>query len=63
MRRRLVVTTTPDLSEYSVIDDVGYEWFLSDHPWAVAERTRRRTAKIERELHDAAKAGECAYPA
>lgn len=46
----------PDLSNYevrSLSGDDAYEWFLSDHPRAVAERTRRRTAALQRELDQA----------
>jgi hypothetical protein len=46
----------PDLSQYCVVDAAAYEWLLSDHPWAVAERTRRHAAWAVRELGDAAKA-------
>ncbi|MEN3308924.1 MAG: hypothetical protein V7603_5126 [Micromonosporaceae bacterium] len=49
------MTAMPDLSKYSAIEDDAYEWFLSDHPWAVAERTRRRAASATAELEDAAK--------
>ena len=31
----------PDLSGYPTTDDDAYEWLLSDHPWAAAERRRR----------------------
>jgi len=31
----------PDLSGYPATDDDVYEWLLSDHPWARAERRRR----------------------
>jgi hypothetical protein len=34
----------PDLSGYSVADRAAYEWYLSDHPWARAERVRRAEA-------------------
>lgn len=44
----------PDLSEYSAVPDDAHEWFLSDHPWAVAERRRRRTAHFETEQRTAA---------
>lgn len=44
---------SPDLSRYSSLPDDAYEWFLSDHPWAVAERHRRRTEHYERERQNA----------
>ena len=31
----------PDLAGYPTTDDDVYEWLLSDHPWAAAERRRR----------------------
>jgi hypothetical protein len=31
----------PDLSTYDTLPDDAYEWLLSDHPWARAERIRR----------------------
>lgn len=31
----------PDLTEYSVIPDDAYEWWLSDHPWARTARQQR----------------------
>lgn len=31
-------------------DDAGYEWLLSDHPWAAAERQRRRRHRLEQDL-------------
>lgn len=34
----------PDLSEYDTLPHDAHEWFLSDHPWAKAERVRRRVA-------------------
>jgi hypothetical protein len=48
----------PDLSKYAVDQlrgDDAWEWYLSDHPWAVAERTRRRAAELQRELETAQK--------
>ena len=33
--------------------DAGDEWLLSDHPWATAERQRRRSDHFERELTEA----------
>jgi hypothetical protein len=48
----------PDLSKYAVDwfrGDDAWEWYLSDHPWAVAERTRRRAAELQRELDRAQK--------
>jgi hypothetical protein len=44
-----------DLSGYDVTGDAAAEWFLSDHPWAIAERTRRRRAWADKEITDAAK--------
>ena len=35
---------TPDLSQRSTLDLRFYEWLLSDHPRAAAERRRRRDA-------------------
>jgi hypothetical protein len=43
----------PDLSGYPITTapcDPAYEWYLSDHPWAVAERARRREAELRYEL-------------
>ncbi|MEU7802559.1 hypothetical protein AB0B10_25195 [Micromonospora arborensis] len=43
----------PDLSTYPVsrlTGDAAYEWYLSDHPWATAERCRRRAAELQYEL-------------
>jgi hypothetical protein len=37
-----------DISERSVADPAFYEWLLSDHPLAVAERRRRREASFAR---------------
>lgn len=52
----------PDLSGYQIRiltpDDAAYEWYLSDHPWAVAERTRRREAEHRRQLETARKVQE-----
>lgn len=45
----------PDLSRYPLADCAAYEWYLSDHPWAVAERTRRLAARTNHELVNAAK--------
>jgi len=45
---------SPDLSRYDSVPDDAYEWFLSDHPWAVAERHRRRADYYERERQNAA---------
>jgi hypothetical protein len=50
------MTTTPDLSEYdATASPEAYEWWLSDHPWAVAERIRRHAATLQAELDQAAK--------
>jgi hypothetical protein len=49
----------PDLSNYPVTTtprDQAYEWYLSDHPWALAERHRRREAELQYELDAAQKA-------
>jgi hypothetical protein len=43
----------PDLSRYDTLPIAAYEWFLSDHPWAVAERHRRRTEYYDRERQNA----------
>ncbi|MER7015323.1 hypothetical protein ABT324_28150 [Saccharopolyspora sp. NPDC000359] len=40
----------PDLSSYDTSDPAAYEWLLSDHPWARAERVRRRAATTDAEL-------------
>lgn len=37
----------PDMTERSTADDDFAEWLLSDHPWAHAERERRRAATAE----------------
>jgi hypothetical protein len=46
----------PDLSDYDTLDDDAYEWLLSDHPWARAERIRRAEASYGHELRTAAAA-------
>jgi len=46
--------TIPDLSDYTVSRPDQMEWYLSDHPWAAAERTRRRAAICAREVERAA---------
>lgn len=46
----------PDLSRYGTLREGHYEWFLSDHPWAVAERRRRRAAYYERKRDQAVQA-------
>lgn len=43
----------PALEGMSVVDPDAYEWLLSDHPWATAERTRRRDAHHRREVAEA----------
>ncbi|WP_131786703.1 hypothetical protein [Protofrankia symbiont of Coriaria ruscifolia] len=48
------MTTIPDLSDYAVSTPEDMEWYLSDHPWAAAERARRRAAICARELERAA---------
>lgn len=45
----------PDLREYdTTASAAAYEWLLSDHPWAVAERERRRATNADRDLAEAA---------
>ncbi|MFG1913019.1 hypothetical protein [Kribbella sp. NPDC048928] len=44
----------PDLSNYDTLKADAYEWFLSDHPWAVAERERRAAEYYREELDRAA---------
>lgn len=44
----------PDLSHYDVADDDAYEWLLSDHPWAAAERRRRAQRYYAVQQRDAA---------
>lgn len=39
----------PDLSRYDTLPHDAFEWFLSDHPWAQAERERRRDAHFASE--------------
>ena len=39
----------PDLSGYPTTDDDVYEWLLSDHPWAAAERRRRAEGRYVEE--------------
>ncbi|WP_018588757.1 hypothetical protein [Salinispora arenicola] len=51
----------PDLSTYQVralSGDAAYEWYLSDHPWAAAERRRRRAAELQYEIDSARKVQE-----
>ncbi len=42
---------TPDLANYGTGMEKEYEWLLSDHPWARAERIRRATDFYAAELH------------
>ena len=42
--------TWPPLDDRSTAAADFYEWLLSDHPWAAAERQRRRTSHLKREL-------------
>ena len=42
----------------SLSGDDAYEWYLSDHPWAVVERRRRRAAEWQFELDNARKVRE-----
>ena len=44
----------PDFSGYPAADDDVYEWLLSDHPWALAERRRRAR---DRHTDDTTRAG------
>ncbi|MFE0777799.1 hypothetical protein [Streptomyces sp. NPDC058861] len=37
----------PDLSRLDEDDPLVAEWLLSDHPWAEAERTRRRQVELQ----------------
>jgi hypothetical protein len=44
----------PGLSGYPTTDDDAYEWLLSDHTWATAERRRRAEAhRIEETMRTA----------
>jgi len=43
-----------DLHHRSTLDDAFYEWLLSDHPDAKAERERRRSTHLQRERSTAA---------
>ncbi|WP_134046423.1 hypothetical protein [Amycolatopsis arida] len=43
----------PDLSTYDTLPDDAYEWLLSDHPWARAERIRRADSGWDAELRNA----------
>jgi hypothetical protein len=54
------VSGHPDLSERSVLDTAFYEWLLSDHPLAVAERRRRREASFARRAAERAHVREIA---
>jgi len=45
---------TGDLHDRDVTDNAFYEWLLSDHPAAKAERDRRRTATHQAETSRAA---------
>ncbi len=42
----------PALADLDTADDAACEWLLSDHPWAQAERSRRRGAYHARELRE-----------
>ena len=46
--------TAPDLTDFNCLPHAAHEWWLSDHPWAVAARARRREASTARELANAA---------
>jgi hypothetical protein len=43
----------PDLSTYNTQPDDAYEWLLSDHPWARAERIRRVARGWDADLRNA----------
>ncbi|QYG95834.1 hypothetical protein HC251_25120 (plasmid) [Iamia sp. SCSIO 61187] len=43
----------PPLPHLDLADHAAYEWLLSDHPWARAERERRRAAHHARETGQA----------
>ena len=45
----------PDLRGYPTTDDDAYEWLLSDHPWAAAERRRRAEVRRIEETTRAAR--------
>lgn len=49
---------TPDLTERSTADPAFYEWLLSDHPLAEAERCRRREASFARRAAERARVRE-----
>lgn len=44
----------PDLTGYDTVPPDAYEWFLSDHPWAAAERRRRHAEYYGRARQNAA---------
>jgi hypothetical protein len=50
------VSEPPDLSERG--GAAFYEWLLSDHPWAAAERQRRREASFARRAAERARVRE-----
>jgi hypothetical protein len=54
------VTGHPDIAERSVLDAAFYEWLLSDHPLAEAERRRRREASFARRAAERAHVREIA---
>jgi hypothetical protein len=45
-------TEPPDLSSYGEGMGPEYEWLISDHPWAVAERNRRAAGYFAAEQPD-----------
>lgn len=47
--------SAPDLTEYDVMSYDALEWLLSDHPWAKAERQRRRETHFANEQQLATK--------
>jgi hypothetical protein len=48
----MTMDEAPDLAERSVLDTAFYEWLLSDHPLAEAERRRRREASFARRAEE-----------
>ena len=53
----------PDLANYGTGMGQEYEWLISDHPWATAERVRRATDYFAGELDDDDPANDAAAPA
>jgi hypothetical protein len=50
--------TAPDLANYGTGMGPEYEWLISDHPWAAAERARRASEYFASELDDEPEAVE-----